>query len=282
MMIKKMVWSFLAVLLLVGIQPMEALADVIWEPYEDDFYSTHYEECVHRSGAFLTNGKNGYVTVYQSPESSREVAKIMNGESFSVSFTWQDEEGMDWGIIELSRYEPKDGESLAGGVDFGWIPMDDMSKIYDGNDFLLEHQGEFAEYGGELDDYKVEQQLVVWSYPGSEKEIARLFPSMFENDIPDYEHLYTDEDGNRWTFIGYYYGSVRGWVCIDYPEAERIVISYEPEETKEEIIKAQVPGEELHDGEGIPGLKLAAALVGGVVAVTAGLIALLFGKKNKK
>lgn len=270
------------IFLLAGIQPLKVRADVIWEPYEDDFYSTHYEECVHRTGAFLTNGEEGYVTVYQSPESTKEVAKIMNGESFPVSFTWQDKEGMDWGIIELVNYEPKDGEIVDKEADFGWVSMEQMSKVYDGNDFLREYEEEFEEYGGELDDYTVKEQLVVWSYPGSGKVIAGLFPQMFENDVPDYEHLYTDEDGNRWTFIGYYYGSVRGWVCIDYPEEEDIVISYEPEETDEEIIKAQMPEEELYEGEGIPGLKLAAGLVAGVVAVTAGLIAVLFGKKSKK
>ena len=205
----------------------------------------------------------------------------MNGKSFSVSFTWQDDEGSEWGIIELTGYEPEEGESLAKGADFGWLPMEDMSKVYDGNDFLLEYREEFSEYGGELDDYTVEEQLVVWTYPGSGKVKARLFPQMFENNVPDYEYLYTDEDGNRWTFIGYYYGSVRGWICIDYPEDERIVISYEPEEPEEEIIEAQIPEGELDDTEGVPGLKLAAALVGGVVAVTAGLIAVLFGKRNK-
>lgn len=281
MLIQKIVCGICAFFLLVGTQPLEAMADVIWEPYEDDFYSTHYEECVHRSGNFLTNGESGYVTVFQSPESDREVAKIMNGESFSISFTWQDESGMDWGIVELSHYEPKEGESLAKGTDFGWVPMKDMSKIYDGNDFLLEYKDEFAEYGGELDDYKVEEQMIVWSYPGSEKVKTRLVSAIFDNGIPDYEYLYTDEDGNRWTFIGYYYGSVRGWVCVDYPEEESIVIHYEPEETDDEMIPAKEPDERLNEGESIPGLKLAAGLVTGVVAVTAGLIALLFGKRSK-
>lgn len=281
---KSVLSCLLAVLLLAVWKPVLVRADVIWEPYEDDFYSKHYEECEHVSADYLTNGEEGYVTVYLSPESSKEVAKIMNGVSFNVSFTWQDKDGTVWGIIELENYETKDGESVAAGEDFGWVSLKHMAKVYDNSDFLIEHQAEFAEYSGELDDYKVQERMVVWTYPGSGKIKCQLFEPMFDNDVPGYDHLYTDVEGNRWTYLGYYYGSVNGWVCIDDPESEEITLSYEPEITEEELILPEQPEEGLNSGgmdDSVPGLKLAAGLVAGVVAVTAGLIAVLFGKKKK-
>lgn len=280
-MIKKILIGMLIVL--VAGSSLSVRADTIWEPYEDDFYSKHYEECEHVSDAYLTNGESGYVTVYLSPASSKEVAKIMNGVSFNVSFTWQDKDGTVWGIIELGNYEAKDGESVADGEDFGWVSLNHMAKVYDSGDFLMEHQAELEEYGGELDDYQVQERMVVWTYPGSGKIKCQLFEPMFDNDIPAYEHLYTDVDGNRWTYLGYYYGSIQGWVCIDDPESEEIASSYEPEITEEELILPAPPEEELNSSgiSGVPGLKLAGALVAGVVALTAGLIAILFGKKKK-
>lgn len=278
---KKVLCGMAAVVLLVVSMVTEVRADVIWEPYEDDFYSEHYEECEHISADYLTNGKEGYVTAYKAPDSSKEVAKIMNGKAFSVSFAWQDKEGNTWGIIELNLFKPEEGESRAEDADFGWIPMTDMAKIYNGEDFFREHEAEFGQYQGELDDYKVQDKLIVWEYPGSEKIKSLVYGQMLENDIPAYEHLYTDADGNRWTYIGYYYGSHRGWICMDHPEAEELSVSYEIGETEEELYRAQVPGEGL-GGTDVPGVGLAAGLVGGVVAVTMGLIAVLFGKKKSK
>ena len=281
--VKRVLLTILAVFVTLTGQSLPVRADVIWEPYEDDFYSKHYEECEHVSDSYLTNGEEGYVTVYLSPESSKEVAKIMNGKSFNVSFTWQDKEGKVWGIIELGNYEEGAGEKVAKGEDFGWVSIDQMAKVYDNGDFLIEHQAELEEYGGELDDYKVQEKMVIWTYPGSGKIKCELFQQIFDDDIPGYDHLYTDENGNRWTYLGYYYVSVKGWVCIDNPESEEIILSREPKETEEELILPKEPEEGLSSGgmSVVPGLKLAAGLVAGVVALTAGLIALLFGKKKK-
>lgn len=298
---KKRLCATVAVLLLSVSWSAEVKADVIWEPYEDDFYEEHYDECKHVSASYLTNGREGYVTAYKAPDSTKEVAQIMNGKSFTVSFSWEDKEGNDWGIIELNQFEPEKGESKKRGEEFGWVLMENMAKVYNGNDFMREHEAEFEEYSGELDDYTVQDKLIVWSYPGSGKMKSWLNGSSINEDMPQYEHLYTDADGNRWTYIGYHRGAHNGWICIDAPEAEVLYVSYETKQVTEELYEAKEPQKAILEAkkseednsdlevveediceEQVPGLSLAAGLVAGVVAVTAGLIAVLFGKKKKE
>ena len=158
--------------------------------------------------------------------------------------------------------------------------MTDMAKVYSSGDFKQEHQDEFGEYQGELDEYVIEEGIVLWDYPGGKSSPNKLL-SYLNDEPPMYDYLYTDPDGNRWTYIGYYYGYRNVWVCIDAPEEEQIEIHYETEETEEELHPAKAPEEGLSNGSGVPGLKLAAGLVAIVVGGTAGLIGFLFGKRKQ-
>ena len=255
-------------------------ADLIWEPYEDDFYSKNYQDCKHVGADYITNGEAGYVTVYKAPDSSKEVAKFMNGKRFFVSFSWEDKGGNVWGVIEMNPRGIEEGEYIRDGITLGWVCMTDMAKVYSSGDFKQEHQDEFGEYQGELDEYVIEEGIVLWDYPGGKSSPNKLL-SYLNDEPPMYDYLYTDPDGNRWTYIGYYYGYRNVWVCIDAPEEEQIEIHYEKEETEEELHPAKAPEEGLSNGSGVPGLKLAAGLVAIVVGGTAGLIGFLFGKRKQ-
>ena len=67
----------LAVLLALSLA-VPAAADVIWEP-EDSFYQKHAEECQLLQRSFYTNGPEGYVNFYRSPDSSAVTGQMENG-----------------------------------------------------------------------------------------------------------------------------------------------------------------------------------------------------------
>lgn len=259
-------------------------ADVIWEPYENDFYKEHYEECTYVGVDYTANGSEGYVTVYQAPDSSKEIALVLNGETLFVSFSWQDKKGNDWGAVEIRPENTAESRrDVNTEISQGWVRMSEMAKKYNEKDFRSEHEHEFEEYQGELDNYVIEKSIVIWPYPGADEYKDEILFYMSEGEVPGYQDLYTDPDGNRWTYVGYYYGSRQGWVCIDAPEAKELLVSYEEEETEQVLYPAKEPEEGLNSGQdNIPGMKLAAALVAFTVVLTAGLIAALFGKKRRK
>ena len=58
---------------------MPAFADVMWEPYGNNFYEAHRDECQYENRTYLANGPEGYLTLRQRPQSSAEVIYRVNG-----------------------------------------------------------------------------------------------------------------------------------------------------------------------------------------------------------
>ncbi len=102
-----------------------ALADAIWEPY-DDFYEEHYQECEIVNESYLVNSREGYVVIYESPKSSEEVAVIKNGKALHIGCTWKDEKGRVWAAANLYGFEPDEEESLADDSSSGWLFMEEL------------------------------------------------------------------------------------------------------------------------------------------------------------
>lgn len=201
---RKLIALLTAVLLLAALA-VPAFADVIWEP-ENSFYSTHRDECAYHDRSYLANAGDGYVTVRKAPGSSAEIANIANGTRFFVQFVWTDQSGAQWGV----------GYPAGEFDQMGWVPLADMELIYDYIAFEEDHGAQFGEYDGSGDAL---DSAYVYSYPGgmvtSELEASGDYR-------PTFQHLYTDENGLRWTFIGYYMGHRDGWVCIDDPMNEAL------------------------------------------------------------
>ena len=82
---------------MVSVLPVSA--DIIWEP-EDMFYNDHASECTYVNRAFTANGPDGIVIVYKNPESPQKVTQLENGTVIYISYTYQDSDGILWGIYE--------------------------------------------------------------------------------------------------------------------------------------------------------------------------------------
>lgn len=264
---------------------LKVQADVLWEPL-NDFYEKHAQECETVATTYLANGEEGYITLYKSPQSDKKVAALMNGRAYYVGFTWTDSRGEVWAVVDFG--EPTEGERvLSREYSDGWVPMRELAELYHEADFREEHAGELLEYQGELHGYEIQKTMQLWEYPGSSPTEVIYH---FLDDEPNYEYLYTDPDGRRWTRISYYYG-YKGWVCVDDPEETSLDIGYDPGHIEgQHLYPAKAPGEDAlkwnpqNGSQSAPrrGLFLAVVPVGVLVVITAALIAVIFRKERKK
>ena len=88
--------------------------------------------------------------------------------------------------------------------------------VYDHICFEEDHGDELEAYDGSGD---VLTEIMVYDYPGGPLAMEDSFQvDVEENPLSQYfEYLYTDENGLRWSKLGYYYGLRNVWVCLDDP-----------------------------------------------------------------
>ncbi len=283
-----------------------ARADVIWEP-NDPFYTAKYMEEISRdefvlnNRNYFTNGKLGYIYVTDDPEKETIADALENGIRVFVSFTYVNSEGEEWGVIQYEQGE--DGQIIPsyryaedGSVKTGWIRMEELSLIYDSEEFKKDHEEEIK-----VNDRTAEirlkpgEELQYWSYPGS----GNIIGSTPDTDKLTIEQVYTDEDGEQWGYVNYYYGIRDVWVCITHPSA--VDLPVRAPSPQEQVAPAKIPenlpetmddalGEQHAGKEGTtrPRTSTAAVLmtVIGLVALaaasSAGIIALICKKKKEE
>ena len=179
-----------------------AAADVLWEP-EDAFYQSHAEACELLQRNFYTNGPEGYVNFYHSPESSSVTGQMENGAKLYVYWRYE-----DWGYVEEE----------------GWVALSDLQLIYDYLSFQEEYGDQFLPY--DVDTYAALLEnwegdtLVLWPYPGAEQaayvwqDAADAMEALKEYG---FSSIFVDEEGYTWGFCAYLYGNRNFWVCLDDP-----------------------------------------------------------------
>ena len=185
-------------------------ADLIVCP-QDDFFVEHEEECEYVGRLYKAAGKNGSVFVYSSPISNEIVGEIPNGVDIMIDFTYENEEGVLWGV-QTPQYDLKQGQ---------WMNLTEFQITKTREDFELEHQDNI-ELINEV--YSFEEQrgyLALWDYPGSE-HISAVF------NCQDYEvgstlpitKKYKDEKGLIWLFIDLNFHQ-QGWMQEGQKLAQR-------------------------------------------------------------
>lgn len=267
---KKCIQLLCILLMLVSI-PLQARADVIYEPF-DSFYEEHREECVYHARSYTAAGPNGDVTVYESPESDREETVLENGATLWISYTYVDARGITWGC-----WEDWEADIL------GWVPMDYLELIYDGISFEEEYGSDFEELSGALDDEELTGKTVYfWKYPGSNTYIDIPLESEYR---PEYSVSYTDESGNVWVRCDYYMGIRDYWINLNDPTLDHTkVVEPLPDDTEGPAIpetptEASKPVEEITPQSNGSTKLIVIAAVAVTVIVTAVLLGLLKKKK---
>lgn len=262
----KHLYAFALSLLMLLALAAPAYADIVWEPQDNQFYKQH--GCTYENRSYYANGPEGFVTVWDAPGGVVVQAQYQNGEVLWVGYTWQ-----EWALI--SRWE--DGTEITG-----WVPMAELSLIYDYLSFQEEYAERVRPYSGEFADYAGDAAEVnFYEYPGA-AEIKQAWETDGDWHVLDnltgtaendsyISKVFTDEDGRTWGYVGYMYGRLNAWFCLDEPDGTDFPVR---EVSEPEITVPQTPV--LPTRSYVPYI-----LVAVVVAVTGGLLAVFYGKRRK-
>ena len=261
---KQRLLSLLLLLVLAIALAVPAAADVIWEP-DDAFYNRHRDQCTYEHRVYELAGYGDSVQLWSAPD-GRVREELPNGTRGTVQFRWSGS-GVEWGYIYGLSGDWEKG---------GWIPMGDLTLVYDSQEFIADHADEIVTG----DPVPVEfHSAMLYSYPGGPaayvlNEDARYMPF---SDV--FSTVYTDEDGLLWGHIGYYMGTRDYWVCLDDPMSEGLsahIVESAPSAAQLRGAPTVEPGA----GQALP-LILAAVLVVVVVAVTVFLLHKLRPRKKQ-
>lgn len=256
-----------------------ACADMVWEPFGNQFYEKHYDECEYLGRQYYSNGPEGFVTLWDAPNGSSVAAQYENGEKLWIYWLYE-----DWGCA--ARWE--NGEETAG-----WVSMADMALVYDYISFSEEYADKITPYAGEFTNYNGDAAGVAfYEYPGAGtvKQYMECNDQLHVKanltgaaDRQSYiQSVFVDENGLTWGFVGYMYGRLNGWFCLDDPEGdgdpqaqteEKPSVFPQREVAKPELTLAQAPQFPVKG-------YLPYILVAAVVVVTAGILMVFY--KNKK
>ena len=246
-----------------------AYADMLWEPPDNDFYAKHYEECESVVRTFYANGPEGFVTLWDAPGGSSVQAQYENGTALMVYWRYQ-----DWGCITT-------WDSRGDSID-GWVPMDQLALIYDGQAFAEEYADFITDYNGEFADYAGDPEYInFYAYPGApelrERREAGGDWHVLDNltgrggEDSYISQIFVDEDGRTWGYVAYMYGRLNAWFCLDEPDGRDFPVRAVPETY---LTPAQPPK---FPARGY----VPYVLVGAVVVVTGGALAVLVKKRRK-
>lgn len=195
-----------AVILLAGLwmNTKHVLADAIAAP-RDEFSVSHHEELIwSKYQEYTTNGPDGKVIVYRSPEDASIVTQLENGEVFWSGYAYEDKDGIFWVIYENAENDVT-----------GWVPHDYLTVEYNLISFLKEFGDEFIEEEGEPDSSLAGTKAYYWDYPGSNVGYKSVYPAE-----SGWNEVYVDELGRKWgceTII-------RKWICLDTPGADFVTL----------------------------------------------------------
>ncbi len=248
---------------------LPAMADAIWLP-ESEFFYRHISECrdVENQGFEAI----GDTWTWTEPDGSKS-REVKAGEVVYVIQIWQEA----WGLTYNDT----------------WIRLDEFRRRYDWNDFNSDHRDQFINASGRLhfvrdeDDNltcriePVEDASVklspsgigtlpvnIWAFPGSASVWA--LEVVEEGGGLPFGPLYRAEDGHLWARVdAYYFGSVRGWICLDALSDEH------PYETEGPRYATGVSSGTTDGTGNRPSVLLPVAAVALVTAITAALLLIL-------
>lgn len=247
---RKILTLFLAALAVLSLT-VPVSADVIIEP-RDSFFEKHREECTYVARQYELAGYDGKVTVFTAPGGMNKLT-LDNGLRGTIQFTWEGK-GTIWGYLIYW-----DDQWIEG-----WVPMDDVSLVYDSKQFMTDHAGEIVETDPVPVDF---HEAVLYRYPNGPVGNTLTEDPDYQRFGEIFTQVYTDENGLRWGYVDYYKGWRESWVCLDDPMNKELDTEIMPVAPS----AAQLRGSATVTA-GPPALLIAAVLVAAVAAVTAVLL----------
>ncbi len=202
---KTLITLLMTLVVLILAKPAVTLADVVWEPYGDDFYDKHSSEMQHEERYYIANSPEGYVYIYDTPGKLGKNPKfLLNGEKKYIYFTTE-YKGQKWGISEERNSE-------SGEWTYQWLPLDECYAAFNSAEFLNVNSDKMINTEKKVEFKK---SYVYWEYPGAE-----TCSMLFDCEEAYSSTQYVDDDGNEWYYFGYVMGMRDFWVNMSDPEKE--------------------------------------------------------------
>ncbi len=175
--------------------PSTANADVL-PMISGDFFWNNSLDCEYDGRSYFVDSVAGKITTYISPLETIPNGSYQNGEEITIEYTYQSE-GMMW-----------------GGNNDGWVLMDNLGVIYDNKQFFIDNASEISTYEGDIFSIPI---AMLYTYPNSGECYQLVEDANYLLITEAIGSFYTDEAGNEWGNIVYYYGRKNAWVCISDP-----------------------------------------------------------------
>jgi len=192
---------------------LPAAADVAYLP-RDNFIETHWADCSYENRWYYTNGTEGYVLAYKSPESD-EATPLPNGGKYYISNVYKGK----WGVLEYDKDTLEN--SMVNGSVSGWVKMSEMVADYDNESFMADHRKELVYEHTALESATLEleedQSVYLYKYPGSGEVRLEVQSDWFREASDLFSALFTDPAGRSWGYCSYHYGFRDFWICLDDP-----------------------------------------------------------------
>ena len=207
-------------------------ADVIWS---NDFFEQNKRKTQRLvRQTFIVNSPDGYVILQEKPGEANDsvsrmvkknlrskkmvkvtqaLPRVKNGKVLVIGSVYV-HNGKYWGIppTDHSHSNP------------GWVPMDHLLEIYTHAEFEKENKDKFYEYTGSYDAVLSAERLVLWQWPGSDRD-KQIIEHKIMFPVPN-NRIYRDKEGREWC-EAHYHGLressfFAGWICISDPENTNI------------------------------------------------------------
>lgn len=240
-------------------------ADMLWEPMDNAYLERRDYEYDDYLGRIYEVPAGMTASIYKSPETGGLIKTLEAGTRVYAG-----------PVLTLKGVTWAAGYPLGDWDTEGWINLDRLQRTYEHEDFAEDFGSSFVTTGDVLTADDVEGDIQTWTYPGSglnDRSIPReALGGDYNDGVVSFQYIYTDPEGGRWGYVGYFMGRC-GWVWLDDPCAEETpLFPQEPKNTVKDTAPEAAPGGSIL----LPVIVSVAALV----ALTAGAILLLKRKKK--
>ena len=196
-----------------------AYADVVWE---NSFYDEHKSEIKTLTRKrFYANGPEGYITFMEAPGADVDISNSPAGRA-----TYDN--GSEFTLDGIYIYK---GEYWGGNADnghyskiVGWVQMNHLLVVYIPADFAEENEDVFYKYTGNFDTVYAAGRLVLWQWPGSDREKRVLDSGSYKDAKISARYAYKDGEDREWGYIRI--NNTEGWVCLTEPSSINIPAFY--------------------------------------------------------
>lgn len=185
-----------------------ASADILWEP-SSTYYRNHYDQFQYMDQTYVVpDGMTA--NLYTEPSNGLLIKTFPAGTRIYIG---------PYGTVHNELWGS--GYAYGDWQNEGWVRLDRLQKEFSHEDFYAQYGHECVATDDQITQLDIETEIQTWTYPGSgigDGTIPKeALQTSYNDGVMNFQFVYTDPDGGRWGYVGYFMGRC-GWVYLDDPE----------------------------------------------------------------